>query len=71
MVLDDSTFEPDEGVSIKGLLTTAEVIEAAKESFRELNAQCDVSDPWLVDATQLCAIEEVLPIEKVPLDALP
>jgi len=64
IMLDDGASEPEYGCSIKGLTTDAEIVAAAQDDFHELNAQCGVSDPWLVDEDQLTLIEASLPKEK-------
>jgi len=56
--------EPDYGCSIKGLTTNEQIVSAAQDDFAELNAQCGVSEPWLVSEAQLSLIEKVLPREK-------
>jgi len=63
IMLNDSTDEPEYGCSIKGLTTIEEIVSAAQEDFAQLNADCGVSDPFIVDDDQLTLIEAALPKE--------
>jgi len=64
IMLDPGTDEPEYGCSIRGLTTDEQIVSAAQDDFAELNAQCGVSEPWLVNEEQLSLIEKSLPLEK-------